>query len=66
MSKVEGGGAIEPPSRLRVTIFFRRLLGLRNKDKLQIVSFWNTFKYMEKNNHSSTSFHFIINNRLFQ
>ena len=29
MSKVEGGGAIDPPSRLRVTIFSRRLLGLK-------------------------------------
>ena len=28
MSKVEGGGPIDPPSRLRVTIFSRRLLGL--------------------------------------
>ena len=31
MSKVEGGGGlIDPPSRLRVTIFSRRLLGLNN------------------------------------
>ena len=30
MSKVEGkGGPIDPPSRLRVTIFSRRLLGLK-------------------------------------
>ena len=30
MSKVEGGGGpIDPPSRLRVTIFSRRLLGLK-------------------------------------
>ena len=29
MSKVDGGGGpIDPPSRLRVTIFSRRLLGL--------------------------------------
>ena len=30
MSKVEegGGGPVDPPSRLRVTIFSRRLLGL--------------------------------------
>ena len=29
MSKVEGGGGpIDPPSRLRVTIFSRKLLGL--------------------------------------
>ena len=29
MSKVEGGGGpIDPPSRLRVSIFSRRLLGL--------------------------------------
>ena len=30
MSKIEGGGCpIEPPSRLRVTIFSSRLLGLK-------------------------------------
>ena len=29
MSKVEGGGVRDnPPSKLRVTIFYRRLLGL--------------------------------------
>ena len=30
MSKVEGGGGGPRPSRLRVTIFSRRLLGLKD------------------------------------
>ena len=35
MSKVEGGGGpIDPPSRLRVAIFSRRLLGLKQIEEL--------------------------------
>ena len=38
MSKVEGGGPIDPPpSRLRVTIFSRRLLGLNAIDQSMLI-----------------------------
>ena len=42
MSKVEGGGGpIDPPSRLRVTIFSRRLLGLTDPSCTDQACIWN-------------------------
>ena len=42
MSKVEGGGVrLTPPSRLRATIFSRRLLGLSRKIRVVHTDFGN-------------------------